>query len=222
MIVNRTSKVVDPRTRKTRIRPNPEKEWVMQPVPELRIIDDDLWLLVQKRREALETVPWNKQVRPKRLLSELGECGICGSTWILISGDRWGCAGYQKGGKCCNNRTITNERYEARVLDGLQERMLDPEAVSLFVREYHQEYGRQVADLGKRRDKLERQHTDAVTKVNRLVEAIASGAGEFVEVKEFLSKARLERDRSLLSWRRLTLCQWSPSIPVSPMSIASK
>ena len=73
--------------------------------------------------------------------------------------------------------------------------MLDPELVSVFVREYHQEYGRRSADRTRRRSKVEKRRDEAVAKVNRLVEAIANGADEFVEIKAVLAAAREDRDR---------------------------
>ena len=195
LVHNRTSKVTDPRSRKVRIRPNPESEWFSEPVPALRIIPEDLWDTVQARRQRIYGIPYASQKRPKRLLSGICQCGICGGTWTVIGLDRWGCARHRNGGGCTNNRTIGTEQLEGRVLAGLQERMLDPELVSVFVREYHQEYGRRSADRTRRRSKVEKRRDEAVAKVNRLVEAIANGADEFVEIKAVLAAAREDRDR---------------------------
>jgi hypothetical protein len=168
---------------------------VRQTVPDLRILSDDLWEAVQARREGMQYVPWTKQQRPKHLLSGLAYCGVCGERWISIGRQRWGCGGVRKGSTCSNNRSIGTPFMETRVLDGLQERMLDPELVRLFVREYHQEHARRSAEVAKQTQRLQKQHADASAKVNRLVEAIANGADEFVEIKAILSTARAERDR---------------------------
>lgn len=90
---------------------------------------------------------------------------------------------------------IRNERYQARVLSGLKERLLDPEAVSLCVRLYHEENARRNREDARDRHKLERKLTDINGRIERLVEAIAAGAGEFPEVHEKLIEARIERDR---------------------------
>lgn len=42
MVHNRTSKIIEPLSRKIRIRPNPESEWCSEDVPHLRIIDQVL------------------------------------------------------------------------------------------------------------------------------------------------------------------------------------
>jgi hypothetical protein len=125
LVHNRTSKVTDPRTRVERIKPNPESEWVSEPVPDLRIVPDDLWEAVQVRRRRIIGIPYGKQKRPRRLLSGMCQCGICGGTWTVIGLERWGCARHRNGGGCANNRTIGTEQLEGRVLAGLQERMLD-------------------------------------------------------------------------------------------------
>lgn len=72
----------------------------------------------------------------------VGKGGVCGSGWIRIRRGFWGCGGAKNGGGCSNTRIISDERYEDRVLAGLKERLLDPEAVALFVREYHEENAR--------------------------------------------------------------------------------
>jgi hypothetical protein len=109
---NRTSKVTDPRTRVERIKPNPESEWVSEPVPELRIVPDDLWEAVQVRRRRIIGIPYGKQKRPRRLLSGMCQCGICGGTWTVIGLERWGCARHRNGDGCANNRTIGTEQLE--------------------------------------------------------------------------------------------------------------
>ncbi len=195
LVHNRTTKVADPRTRKVRIRPNPESQWISAPVPSLKIVPDELWLAVQSRRQRILGVPFRQQRRPRHLLSGLCQCHVCGGSWTIIGLNRWGCANRRNGGGCANNRTIGTAQLESRVLEGLQERMLNPELVSIFVREYHEEYVRRSADSARRRGRTSKRHEEAVAKVNRLVEAIANGADEFVEIKGVLAAARTERDR---------------------------
>ena len=47
---NRCSYVKDPRTGKRVARPNPPELWEVKPVPELRIVDDELWQRVKARQ----------------------------------------------------------------------------------------------------------------------------------------------------------------------------
>ncbi|TYC90113.1 hypothetical protein FMM79_08850 [Novosphingobium sp. BW1] len=202
MIHNRTSKVIDPISRKTRIRPNADSEWVIQDVPELRIIPEELWQAVQERRAQSFGTPFSRQQRPKRLLSGLGVCGICGARWIVFGKERWGCSGHRNGRGCTNSKSITTASFERRVLRGLQEKMLDPDLVKAFVTEYHQEFARRTADQAARRWKLERQIDEEGRKIQRLVAAIANGA-EFDEIKSALAKAQQARERCKLELSEL-------------------
>jgi len=83
---------------------------------------------------------------------------------------------------------------ERRVFEDLQPKMLDPELVAIYYREYHLDFARRAKDAGRNGDQLERQHREAIAKVQRLVAAIAAGGGEFEEIREALSAAKAERD----------------------------
>jgi site-specific DNA recombinase len=43
MVWNRQRFIKDPETGKRQARPNPAAEWIVQEIPELRVIDDELW-----------------------------------------------------------------------------------------------------------------------------------------------------------------------------------
>lgn len=43
MVWNRQTFLTDPQTSKRQARPNPKAEWMITEVPELRIIDQNLW-----------------------------------------------------------------------------------------------------------------------------------------------------------------------------------
>ncbi|MFD2250266.1 recombinase family protein [Pseudochelatococcus lubricantis] len=59
----------DPGTGKRQARPNPESEWIIQEVPELRILDDDLWQAAKARQAAIKKTraerPAPTVVRPR-------------------------------------------------------------------------------------------------------------------------------------------------------------
>ena len=82
LVWNRQRFLKDPDTGKRIARPNPEAEWIVQEVPELRIIDDDLWKAVRARQTSLRMKPRESSVdliagrrRPKHLFS--GCCAAC-------------------------------------------------------------------------------------------------------------------------------------------------
>jgi site-specific DNA recombinase len=49
LVWNRQRFIKDPKTGKRVSRPNPEAKWIRTEVPELRIVDDELWLRVKLR-----------------------------------------------------------------------------------------------------------------------------------------------------------------------------
>lgn len=194
LVHNRTSKVVNPRTRRTTIRPNPPSEWIEAKTPELQIVSDALWDAVQLRRGEHDGKPSHQARRPKHLLSGLGECGVCGGGWIRRDRDYWGCSRHRDGGGCSNNRTIKDATYQAKVLAWLQTELLAPDLVAHYVREYHKHHARVVAEATKQRSSLERRRGEAQRKIDRLVAIVADGGGEFAEIREALATARSDRD----------------------------
>jgi site-specific DNA recombinase len=201
LVFNRTRKIVDPRTRKALIRPNPESEWQVEDVPELQIVDLSLWEAVQDVLGMVQTRKPEASRRPKHMLSGIARCGVCGGAWTVRQTNRWGvsswgCSRHREGGTsaCSNNRIISVRIMEARVLHGLQQHMLDPDLIEIYVREYHLEHARRSKELARDSERLKKRHREAVAKVERLVLAVADGADEFVEIREVLGKARADRD----------------------------
>lgn len=196
LVIGRTQKLIDPRTRKTRIRPRPRAEWSFNPVPHLRIVDDATWDAVQAQLAKFGTKTPVDARRPAKLLSKLGRCGQCDNSFTIVRKERWGCRGFRQGGPsvCSNNRTIDNDDFERRVIGGLTDQLLDPEMVSAFVREYHLDYTRRAADLAARDGHLRAAVGEADERIARLVDAVANGGGEFAEIRAALQRATDERD----------------------------
>lgn len=194
LVHNRTSKITDPRTRKTRIRPNPESEWISEPVEDLRIVPEELWHQVQQRRSSRSEIRPELQRRPRHLLSGLVECGVCGGGYTVASLRYWGCGRHRDGRGCSNGRKIAVQDLERRVLAGLQDHMLDPELVRIYVIEYHRNYAKVAQQIARDRGRVERRLAEATARVNRLVEAIAAGGDAFEEIRGILLDARAKRE----------------------------
>ena len=197
IVHNRTSKVVNPRTRRVTIRPNPASEWIEAAAPDLQIVSDALWTAVQDRRGSFEGKPSHQARRPKHLLSGLGQCGVCGAGYIRRDRDYWGCSRHRDGGGCSNNRTIKDATYQAKVLQWLQTELLAPDLVAHYVREYHKHHARRLGEARKQKSQFERRQAEAQRKIDRLVSIISEGGGEFAEIREALAKAKSERDEAV-------------------------
>jgi len=146
---NRQRFIKDPETGKRQARPNPPDDWVIEDVPELRLVAASLWRRVKERQNNVrqEMNPAgvkDAKLRPERarrpayLLSGLIKCGCCGASYTLINKTRYGCSAYRNKGQavCTNRATITRDALEERVLRGLQDRLLHPDLMDVFVEEY--------------------------------------------------------------------------------------
>jgi site-specific DNA recombinase len=170
LIWNRQRFLKDPDTGKRVARPNPESEWVIQDVPELRIVDDVLWKAVRERQAVLRIGPREAapnplatRRRPKHLFARLARCGRCGGSYTLISKDLLGCGTARNKGTCDNRVNIRRDALEASVLDGLRTHLMDP---ALF-REFCEEFTREVNRLRMRESASLESARNEVAKIDR-------------------------------------------------------
>jgi len=188
LVWNRQTFIDDPATGKRQARPNPREEWVITDVPEMRIIDDELWHRVKQRQIAIrgECTPEGNQAaapRPERarratyLFSGLLVCGCCGGSYTLINKTRYGCAAFRnKGESICSNRaSIQREEVEDRVLGGLKQKLLHPQLIASFVEEYRKAWNAAQAGAAAGREKQERDLVQVEKKVAGILAAIEDG-----------------------------------------------
>lgn len=193
---NRVTMKVDPTSRKRVSRPNAVSDRQETEFPELRIVDDALWTAVQDARAARAAEPLVRRRRPKHLLSGLISCGSCNGAVVIFANDRMGCTRAREAGTCGNTRAIRLDELQRRVLAGLRDQLLSPEAVSLLVREYHLERERRRQEVGQTKRAAERRLAQAEAAVARLVNIIAEGGGEFADLRDALGRKIQERDRA--------------------------
>ena len=156
LVWNRQRFIKDPNTGKRVSRPNPEANWTRTEVPELRIVDDELWRRVKLRQvelakqfeattkgvRAARAQQMHALRRPAFLLSGLLTCGCCGGKYGIVVNDRYGCLNHFRKGVCDNGRTVRRDAIEHRVLSGLTDKLVSPEAVATAVRAYAEEINR--------------------------------------------------------------------------------
>lgn len=122
-------------------------------VPHLRIVDDALWEAVRERQKRIaEAYGADRREgrvarlhlgnQPASLLSGLLSCGCCGGKVGMVLSGRFGCLNHHRRGTCTNNRTILREKLEARVLVGLQDKLVSAQSVDEAVRAYVEETNR--------------------------------------------------------------------------------
>nr|WP_082528985.1 MULTISPECIES: recombinase family protein [unclassified Bradyrhizobium] len=152
IVWNRQRFVKDPDTGKRQARPNPTAEWIVQDVPELRIVDDELWTAAKTRQAAIKTKrgedgrevqnSFRDRRRPRYIFSGLIKCACCGSGYAMISADLIGCSTARNKGTCENRRSIQRSRLEERVLNALRYHLMDPTLFKEFCDEFTREMNR--------------------------------------------------------------------------------
>ncbi len=143
IVWNRLRYIKDPDTGKRVSRPNPESEWIFHDVPELRIIEQDLWDRIKARQEAIKVERstgkpnrLHERQRAKYLFSGLTRCACCGGGYSMISQTLVGCSTARNKGICKNRLNIRRDGLEKRVLDGLKGHLMDPELFAIFCEEF--------------------------------------------------------------------------------------
>jgi hypothetical protein len=151
LVCNRQRFLKDPDTGKRQARLNPESEWITQDVPELRILDDDLWQSVKERQREVKRSHsedgeaenhFREHRRPKYLFSGLTKCGCCGGGYSMISADRIDCSTARNKGICDNRKKIRRDRLEARVLNALRHPLMGPPLLKEVCDEFKREMNR--------------------------------------------------------------------------------
>ena len=155
LVWNRQRFLKDPDTGKRIARLNPEADWVIQDVPELRIVDDVRWLAVRARQASLQMTaretaanPLVERRRPKYLFAGLTRCGCCGGGYAMISKDLLGCATSRNKGTCENRVNIRRDALEASVLNGLRQHLMEPALFKEFCDEFMREVNRLRMEAG--------------------------------------------------------------------------
>ena len=222
---NRQHFLKDPNTGKRIARPNPREAWVVGAVPELRIIDEDLWQAAQARlargRQQVkgrdvpmdiggpmlpnpETVGGRLAAvrRPRWLLSGLVYCGLCNGPMGVVANDgRLGCTNRRERGTCENKRTVLRGRLLDRVMDGLKHRLVAPELVETFVREFVAEVNAANRESGQQKARLQQEQAKIGRQIRNLLELIKAGHGSPAMVREMreMEQRQSEVDAAMIS-----------------------
>ena len=205
LVWNRLHYVKDPDTGKRVSRPNPPSEWVTTSVPELRVVDDELWEEVKARQAKMRRVAsngdpkqFNRARRPRYLFSGLTKCAECGGGYLMYWRDRLACFGARSRGTCTNRLTISRQEVEERVLVALRDKLMRRDLFEDFCREYVRELNRlrieHRAILSHGRHEL----AAVEREIRKLIQAIKDGVSALSIKDELLS---LEARRAELQSR---------------------
>jgi DNA invertase Pin-like site-specific DNA recombinase len=183
LVWNRQNFIKDPATGKRQGRLNAQEDWIIEDVPHLRIIDQDLWERVKTRQLKTRTrvttknngVRSERARRPRYLLSGLLKCGVCGGGFSKISAHHYGCSTARNKGTCSNLLTIRRDDLETTVLTGLRDQLMHPDCVKEFITEFHKEMNRLAAAQDTDQDRLTRDLAKTKRGLQNFIDAIKDG-----------------------------------------------
>ena len=173
---------------------------------------------MQARKTAISEHPpaWAK--KPKRLLSGLLKCALCGSG-MSLNGGRYQCTGYKERGTCSNTKIIAAERVEKRVLAGVRDHLLSPEAIAQAVRDMREQAERDRKAVLVERAPMERELAEIARRLARAQTMCMDGAIEIADLKG-LSEPLKARRRELQD--RLASASQAPSpVQVHPRAASA-
>lgn len=182
IVWNRQRFLKDPSTGKRVARMNPEKDWVIEAVPALRIVEDALWEAAKLRQGDMRHLAIREGIahagrtkRPVHLFSGKLVCGCCGGGVILLGKTYCGCSAVRNKGTCDNRLTIKKEELERRVLSGLKDQLLHPDLIAEFVRSAQEEFNLLMASQRQDRSKIAAELAKIERQITQIVDAIADG-----------------------------------------------
>ncbi len=132
---NRSRWLRDPDTKGYTYRVRPTGEWVESDVPELRIVDQDLWDRAHVRLALHDVAHANgRQNVGKYLLSGFIRCAECGGSYIKTN-HSYRCGQHRNRGNraCTNNLGVTTAKLECIVLQALREHLYSPANLKVLV-----------------------------------------------------------------------------------------
>ena len=233
LVWNRQHFVKDPSTGKRVSRINPPEKWIRSEVTHLRIVDDGLWNAVRARQKDIairfeataegvrkaKARKLHEKKRPVSLLSGLLTCGCCGGKYGLIMRDRYGCLNHHRSGTCDNNRTITREKIEERVLSGLRDRLISAHAVEETVRAFAQEMNR----LNRERRAQGEQDSKVLEKIEKAIAGIIAAIEDGMYQPSMKARMdELERQKAEIIVRQLKAPTDTPDVHPNIASIYRK
>ncbi len=174
--------VRDPSTGKRVARRNAKDTWIRNAVPDLRILDQELWDRVQARLDVMAASPQAEKMRsafrdhrrPQYLFTGLIKCGSCGGNMSITAKTYLACTRARSGAGCTNRKGVRRPDVEAAALNGLRDRLMTPEAAHRFIKGFH-------AQLNQHRSDAEARVIGAkaeLAKIERTFDGIFAQLGE--------------------------------------------
>jgi site-specific DNA recombinase len=198
------------KTGKRVYRKTDKDKWVVQEIPEQRIVTDELWASVQTRIETVNQLygeigrkggMQGRSASSLYLFSGLLKCSECGANISIVSG-RWrgrgdvlyGCPQNALRGPsiCSNSVRVLRRALEVKLLSAIQEQIIKPEAVEYVLERFKEEVAKALNNLGGELEQMRRRKEALDREVTNLTNAVAQG-----DFSTALRAALVDREREI-------------------------
>jgi site-specific DNA recombinase len=185
-------------------------KWVVREIPEQRIVSEELWASVQARIAIVKQVygeigrkggMQGRSVSSPYLFSGLLRCSECGANVSIVSG-RWrgrsdvvyGCPQntFRGASVCTNGVRVFRRALEERLLHGLQQQIMRPEAVEYILESFEGQLLKALDNLGGELDRMHRRKQELEREVGNLAHVVAQG-----DFSPALRAALVDREREM-------------------------
>ncbi len=204
LIWNRMRFIKDPVSGKRVSRMNPRDQWITEDVPDLRIVEQDLWDLVQTRlsdvrlasgADAPGRPKFHERRRAQHILTGKVFCATCGGMFGAVGKDYLACTAARRQGTCTNGQSLRRDTLEELILDALKHKLMRPDYVEQFITEFTAEWNRLQATIEANHASLGRELNTITRKLKKLIDAISEG----------YRSSTLQQELDVLEARRTTL-----------------
>jgi site-specific DNA recombinase len=134
----------------------------------------------------------------------------------LRNRDQLACSAHREKGTCDNNRTIRVAELERRVLDGIERRLLSPDTIAEFLREYQAEQKRLRSEACRQRREVEKRVSALDRQIINIVDAIAEGVATVAMKAKLIA---LEGEKETLSAKMAGFAQADNVVVLHPAAV---
>ncbi|MFM0357968.1 recombinase family protein [Paraburkholderia nemoris] len=194
-IWNRSQWSKDPDTGKRQRVERPESEWRYADVPDLRIVDEELWQATRDRIAGNRMAMEQGGLRARTLFGGLLKCALCGGAIIAINKHSYGCSKRKdRGLTVCRGITVARSRLDARLLGVLREELLAPKSIADLERYVRAALGARKLKGSSATDATLARVAELNAEIGRIVDAIAK-IGYSEALQQRLAAAEVERGK---------------------------
>ena len=181
LVWDRCSYVKNMTTGRRQARPKDQSEWVVTEVPELRIIDDELWQRVKARQAVVHT-----------------EMRVCGSPFVVQDYYRYGCNRVRSKGNCSNTIKVPRAELEQRLTAAITAKLMDRSYFDTFILEIRNQLKEKAKTALDARKPFEKQLTETRVRIRRLVKVLEETDDPDPSISDRLRALRIE-EKGLVS-----------------------